>query len=219
MNLSWSAVWDGLPLLLEGALLTVVISVISMALAVVIGMIAAVFSQVPHRTPQVIVRVYVESFRNTPLLIQLFILYFGLPQLGVSLSPFVCGLLALTLYTAAYNVEIFRAGLEAVPVGQQEAARATGLSALQESMYIIVPQALRISFPALGNNLISLVKNSALVSVIGMVELMFVANDISFRNFRTFEIYGTAAVLYVILVLGLTRLLNLIEGRLLSRHP
>jgi His/Glu/Gln/Arg/opine family amino acid ABC transporter permease subunit len=219
MNLSWSAVWEGLPLLLEGAMLTVVISVVAMAFAVVIGMIAAVFSQVPHRLPQAIVRAYVESFRNTPLLIQLFIFYFGLPQIGVSLSPFVCGLLALTLYTAAYNVEIFRAGLEAVPVGQHEAAQATGLSPLQEAMYIIVPQALRISFPALGNNLISLVKNSSLVSVIGMVELMFVANDISFRNFRTFEIYGAAAVLYVILVLGLTRLLNLIEGRLLSRQP
>ena len=189
-----------------------------MGLAVAFGMIAAVMSQLPHAIPRSLVRVYVELFRNTPLLIQLFIFYFGLPQIGISLSPFTCGLLALTLYTAAYNVEIFRSGLEAVPRGQHEAARATGLSPLHEAMHIIIPQALRIAFPALGNNLISLVKNSALVSTIGMVELTFMANDISFQNFRSFEVYGTAAVLYVIIVLGITRVLGLFESRMLTRR-
>lgn len=218
MTLSWSAVWESLPLLLEGAALTILISLLAMALAVVLGMVAAVMSQAPHAIPRGVVRLYVELFRNTPLLIQLFIFYFGLPQIGISLSPFTCGLLALTLYSAAYNVEIFRSGLEAVPRGQREAARATGLSPLQEAGYVIIPQAMRISFPALGNNLISLVKNSALVSTIGMVELTFMANDISFQNFRSFEIYGTAAVLYVIIVLGLTRVLGLFESRMLTRR-
>jgi ABC-type amino acid transport system permease subunit len=164
-----------------------------------------------------LIRAYVEAFRNTPLLIQIFIVYFGLPQLGMKLSPFLSGLSALTLYTAAYNTEIFRAGLEAVPKGQLEAARSTGLSPLQEAVHVITPQAIRISFPALGNNLVSLVKNSSLVSIIGMVELMFVANDISFNNFRSFEIYGAAAVLYVILVLTLTKILNLTESRILLK--
>lgn len=214
MIFSWSAVWEGLPLLLEGAVLTIFISMIAMALAVVVGMTAAVMSQMPHFAPRAIVRSFVELFRNTPLLIQLFIFYFGLPQLGISFSPFVCGVLALTLYTAAYNVEIFRSGLEAVPRGQHEAARATGLSPLQVSVYIIIPQALRISFPALGNNLISLVKNSSLVSVIGTAELTFMANDISFQNFRSFETYGTAVVLYVIIVISLTRVLGYIESRI-----
>jgi His/Glu/Gln/Arg/opine family amino acid ABC transporter permease subunit len=177
----------------------------------------ALLSQLPWRLTRGVVRTYVEIFRNTPLLIQIFIVYFGLPQLGLKFSAFLSGLSALTLYTAAYNTEIFRAGLEAVPKGQHEAARSTGLSALQEAIHVIIPQALRISFPALGNNLVSLVKNSSLVSTIGMVELMFVANDISFNNFRSFEIYGAAAVLYVILVLGLTRILNLTEARLLRR--
>lgn len=218
MNLSWAAIQEILPLLLQGAGLTVVISAVSMALAVALGLLAAMISQMPQAVARGGVRVYVELFRNTPLLIQLFILYFGLPQVGVSLSPLACGLLALTLYTAAYNVEIFRAGLEAVPKGQHEAAQATGLSPLQEARYVIVPQALRISLPALGNNLISLVKNSSLVSVIGMVELTFMANDISFETFRSFEAYGLAAVLYVILVLGLTRILNLMEARLSVRR-
>lgn len=219
MTFSWLAIWQGLPYLLQGAGLTILISAVAMLLALILGMITALLSQLRWPLVRGLTRAYVEVFRNTPLLIQIFIVYFGLPQLGLKLSAFFSGLWALTLYTAAYNTEIFRAGLEAVPKGQHEAARSTGLTPRQEAIYIILPQALRISFPALGNNLVSLVKNSSLVSTIGMVELMFVANDISFNNFRSFEIYGTAAVLYVVLVLGLTRLLNLTEAHLLRKGP
>lgn len=217
MTFSWLAIWQGLPYLLQGAGLTIIISVVAMLLALGLGLAVALISQIPGAIARGLVRAYIETFRNTPLLIQIFIVYFGLPQLGLKLSPFLSGLSALTLYTAAYNTEIFRAGLEAVPKGQHEAARSTGLSPLQEAIHVIIPQALRISFPALGNNLVSLVKNTSLVSIIGMVELMFVANDISFNNFRSFEIYGAAAVLYVILVLTLTRVLNLTEERVLRK--
>ncbi|PYN97867.1 MAG: hypothetical protein DMD89_15510 [Candidatus Rokuibacteriota bacterium] len=211
----WAAIARGLPYLLEGAGLTVMISSVAMVLALVLGLALAAISQAPGPVARRLVAAYVEVFRNTPLLIQIFIVYFGLPQLGVKLSPFLSGLAALVLYAAAYNTEIFRAGLEAVPHGQFEAARSAGLGELQILRYVILPQAVRICFPALGNNLVSLVKNSSLVSTIGMVELMFVANDISFNNFRTFEIYGTAAVMYVVIVLALTRLLRAAEGRLL----
>lgn len=210
----WSAIARGLPYLLEGASLTLLISTVAMVLAVAVGLLLAALSQGPWRGVRGAVAAYVEVFRNTPLLIQIFIVYFGLPQLGLRLSPFLSGLSALVLYAAAYNTEIFRAGLEAVPHGQLEAARSLGLSGPQELAYVVAPQALRISFPALGNNLVSLVKNSSLVSTIGMVELMFVANDISFNNFRTFEIYGTTGILYIALVLLLTRLLRLAEGRM-----
>ncbi len=208
------AIWRGLPYLLEGAGLTIVISAAAMLLAVALGLAVALLSQAGGRPGRALVRAYVEAFRNTPLLIQIFVVYFGLPQVGLRLSPFLSGLSALTLYAAAYNAEIFRAGLEAVPRGQHEAARSTGLSALQTARHVIVPQAIRICLPALGNNLVSLVKNSSLVSTIGMVELMFVANDISFNNFRSFEIYGAAALLYVALVLTLTRALAVVERRL-----
>ena len=210
----WSAVWRGLPYLLQGAGLTVFISGVAMVLAAALGLALAVATQRGGRAVRRLVDAYVELFRNTPLLIQIFIVYFGLPQLGLRLSPFLSGLSALVLYAAAYNAEIFRAGLEAVPKGQHEAALSCGLSPGQALRAVIVPQAVRIAFPALGNNLVSLVKNSSLVSTIGMVELMFVANDISFNNFRTFEIYGAAAVLYVILVLALTRLLRVAETRM-----
>jgi len=211
----WAAIARGLPYLLEGAGLTILISSVAMVLALLLGLALAAISQAPGRVARRLVAAYVEVFRNTPLLIQIFIVYFGLPQLGVKLSPFLSGLAALVLYAAAYNTEIFRAGLEAVPHGQFEAARSAGLGELQILRYVIMPQAVRICFPALGNNLVSLVKNSSLVSTIGMVELMFVANDISFNNFRTFEIYGTAAVMYVVIVVALTRLLRAAEGRLL----
>ncbi len=213
-SFDWTAVWKGLPYLLQGAGLTLLVSGTTMVLALVVGLVMAALTQVPGRLARAVVGVYVEVFRNTPLLIQIFLVYFGLPELGLKLSPFLSGLSALVLYSAAYNTEILRAGLEAVAHGQHEAALSTGLTRAQTLRYVIVPQALRISFPALGNNLVSLVKNSSLVSTIGMVELMFVANDISFNNFRSFEIYGAAAVIYVVIVLGLTRALDVAERRL-----
>jgi polar amino acid transport system permease protein/polar amino acid transport system substrate-binding protein len=210
-------VWKALPYLTEGAVLTVGISFLAMLGALVIGLAFALASQARWRPVRGVVTAYVEVFRNTPLLIQIFFLYFGLPIVLVKLPAFGSGLLALTLYGSAYNCEVFRAGLEAVPHGQREAARSTGLTPWQEARYVIVPQALRISFPALGNNLVSLVKNSSLVSAIGMVELMFVANDISFNNFRSFEVYGAAVAYYMALVLGLSRLLAFLERRVVAR--
>ena len=136
----WGAVGRGLPYLLDGAGLTIFISAVAMFFALVLGMVMAALSQVPGRLIPGLVRAYVEVFRNTPLLIQIFIVYFGLPQLGLRLSPFLSGSSALVLYASAYNTEVFRAGLEAVPWGQHEAALSTGLSGLQTMRYVIVPQ-------------------------------------------------------------------------------
>jgi His/Glu/Gln/Arg/opine family amino acid ABC transporter permease subunit len=214
-SFSFAEVVKALPYLTEGAALTVAISATAMIAGLALGLGMALGSQLRARPLRWAVAAYVEVFRNTPLLIQIFFVYFAMPNLiGLRLPPFLSGLTALALYTAAYNTEIFRAGLEAVPFGQREAARASGLGPWQEMRYVIVPQALRISFPALGNNLVSLVKNSSLVSVIGMVELMFVANDISFNNFRSFEVYGAAAVYYIVLILVLSRALVWTERRL-----
>ncbi|MEO6958436.1 MAG: amino acid ABC transporter permease [Burkholderiaceae bacterium] len=207
-----------LPLLAVGAGLTILVSAAAMILAIVLGMVTAVLSQMPGKWIRRLVRGYVELFRNTPLLIQLFILYFGFPQIGISMSPLACGVLALAIYTGAYNVEIFRAGLEAVPIGQHEAAVATGLSRFQEAFYVIIPQALRISFPSLGNNLVSLVKNSSLVSTIGLADLMFQANEAAYTDFVSFPAYGLAVVLYVVIILLLTRVINRIDRTLTARQ-
>jgi polar amino acid transport system permease protein len=155
----------------------------------------------------------VEVFRNTPLLIQIFIIFFGLPGLGIKLSPYISGLTALVLYVGAYNAEVIRAGLEAVPRGQIEAAKSLGLTGVQTFLYIILPQAFQISLPALGNNWVALVKNSSLVSVIGMVELTWVTFDLNALTFRSFELFGTATIFYLILIFILINILAFVEKR------
>ncbi len=203
-----------LPVLLQGALLTVEVSLLAIALATVLGVAGAAAKMSGARPLQALGSAYVEVFRNTPLLVQIFFLFFGLPRVGIRLSGFHSGLLALALYTGAYNTEVFRAGLEAVPRGLREAASALGLSPWQRFRFVVLPTAVRISLPALGNNFISLVKNSSLVSTIGMVELTFMARDLETWTFRSFDVYGLATLIYLGLVLLLSWLLRGLEARM-----
>ncbi len=212
-QLDLSVVTRNLPLFLKGVFLTCEISLFSIILGLVIGILAAAARTSRFKTLHAIGAVYVEVFRNTPLLIQIFIIFFGLPGLGIKLSPYVSGLTALVLYVGAYNTEVIRAGLEAIPRGQVEAASSLGLTGIQTFLYIILPQAFRISLPALGNNWVALVKNSSLVSVIGMVELTWVASDLNALTFRSFELFGAATVFYLILIFILTHIQNFVEKR------
>jgi polar amino acid transport system permease protein len=178
-----------------------------------IGILAAVGRTSRFKILNLVGAVYVEVFRNTPLLIQIFIIFFGLPGIGIKLSPYVSGLIALVLYVGAYNTEVIRAGLEAVPRGQIEAAKSLGLTGVQTFLYVIIPQTLRISLPALGNNWVALVKNSSLVSVIGMVELTWVALDLNALTFRSFELFGAATIFYLILIFILINIQSYVERR------
>lgn len=207
---------DALPALLRGALLTLQVSALAIALAAAVGVGIAAARTAPLAPLRWLGAAYVEVFRNTPLLVQIFFVFFGLPRVGLRLSPFQSGLLALSLYTAAYNAEVFRAGLEAVPRGLREAAAALGLSSWQRFRHVVLPVAVRISLPALGNNFVALVKNSSLVSAIGMVELTFVARDLEAWTFRSFEVYGMATLLYLALVLLLVWALRNVESRALA---
>ncbi len=207
---------DALPTLLRGALLTLQVSALAIALAAAVGVAVAAARTAPLPPLRWLGAAYVEVFRNTPLLVQIFFVFFGLPRVGLRLSPFQSGLLALSLYTAAYNAEVFRAGLEAVPRGLREAAAALGLSGWQRFRHVVLPVAVRISLPALGNNFVALVKNSSLVSAIGMVELTFVARDLEAWTFRSFEVYGMATLLYLALVLLLVWALRNVESRALA---
>ncbi len=212
-QLDLSVITRNLPLFLKGVFLTVEISFFAIVIGLALGILAAVARISKYKILQLIGAVYVEVFRNTPLLIQIFIIFFGLPGLGIKLSPYVSGLTALVLYVGAYNTEVIRAGLEAIPKGQIEAARSLGLTGVQSFLYIILPQAFRISLPALGNNWVALVKNSSLVSVIGMVELTWVASDLNALTFRSFELFGAATVFYLILIFMLTNIQNFVEKR------
>jgi polar amino acid transport system permease protein len=212
-QLDLSVVIKHLPLFLKGIFLTVEISFFAIVIGLAVGILAAVARTSGLRILQAIGAIYVEVFRNTPLLIQIFIIFFGLPGLGIKLSPYVSGLTALVLYVGAYNTEVIRAGLEAIPRGQTEAAKSLGLTGVQTFLYIILPQAFRVSLPALGNNWVALVKNSSLVSVIGMVELTWVASDLNALTFRSFELFGAATLFYLALIFILTNIQNFVEKR------
>ncbi len=214
MTISLSILPVALPVLLRGALLTLEVSAVAVLIATALGVAGAAMrrSQVPAL--RALGAGYVEVFRNTPLLIQIFLIYFGLPEIGLRLSGFVSGLLALSLYTGAYNTEVFRAGLEAVPRGLREAAAALGLTTWQQFRHIVLPIAVRITLPALGNNFVSLVKNSSLVSTIGIVELTFLARDLETWTFRSFEVYGLATLIYLALLLLVSAGLRTAELRL-----
>lgn len=202
-----------LPLFLKGVFLTVEISFFAILIGLPIGILAAVGRTSRFKILNLVGAVYVEVFRNTPLLIQIFIIFFGLPGIGIKLSPYVSGLIALVLYVGAYNTEVIRAGLEAVPRGQIEAAKSLGLTGVQTFLYVIIPQTLRISLPALGNNWVALVKNSSLVSVIGMVELTWVALDLNALTFRSFELFGAATIFYLMLIFILINIQSYVERR------
>jgi len=212
-QLDFSVVIKNLPLFLKGTFLTVEISFFAIVIGLVIGIFAAAARTSGFKILQIMGATYVEAFRNTPLLIQIFIIFFGLPGLGIKLSPYISGLTALVLYVGAYNTEVIRAGLEAIPKGQAEAANSLGLTGIQTFLYVVLPQAFRVSLPALGNNWVALVKNSSLVSVIGMVELTWVASDLNALTFRSFELFGAATAFYLMLIFILTNIQTFVEKR------
>ncbi|MER9658695.1 amino acid ABC transporter permease [Mesorhizobium sp. M0159] len=151
--------------------------------------------------------VYVEVIRNTPFLVQLFFIFFGLPSIGVRLDPMLAAMLAMTLNMAAYTIEIVGAGLDAVPPGQTEAALALGLRPRQVFIKIVLPQALKVIYPALTSQIVIMMLESAVVSQIAVRELTYEADMLQARTFRAFETYLIVTMVYLILSIGLRRLL------------
>ncbi|TIT10469.1 MAG: amino acid ABC transporter permease, partial [Mesorhizobium sp.] len=151
--------------------------------------------------------VYVEIIRNTPFLVQLFFIFFGLPSIGIRLDPLLAAMLAMTLNMAAYTIEIVGAGLDAVPRGQTEAALALGLRPRQVFVKIVLPQALKVIYPALTSQIIIMMLESAVVSQIAVRELTYEADMLQARTFRAFETYFVVTIVYLLLSMGLRRLL------------
>jgi His/Glu/Gln/Arg/opine family amino acid ABC transporter permease subunit len=160
-----------LPLLLKGAVVTVELSVLAMALAVVAGLVVVLVRLYAGRPFCWLAQAYVEVIRGTPLLIQLFLIYYGLPEFGIRLNPFFAGILGLGLNYAASEAENYRAGIQSIPRGQTEAALALGMSRWQTLRQVVLPQALRVVIPPVTNDFIAMFKDSSIVSVITMVEL------------------------------------------------
>lgn len=205
-----------IPSLMNGLLMTVIVSLISISLAILIGLAGAaarVFNT-PVFAP--IAKGYVEFIRNTPLLVQIFFIFFGLPSLGLKLSVFWSGVVALTVWGGAFNIENFRGGFLAVPKGLREAAFSLGLTRLQYLALVAMPVGLRVSIPSVLNTAISTLKNSAYLQAIGLAELTFVAMDRLSTDFRTLEMFASIGLIYLVLVIGLSVAVRGIE-RVLQR--
>jgi polar amino acid transport system permease protein len=189
------------PLLLDGLLLTLRLSVTSMAIGLLIGTVGAAASVYGTKAMQIFMRCYVEIIRNTPFLIQLFMIFLGLPALGIRLSPDTAAATALTINLGAYASEIIRSGIEAVPNGQIEAGTALGLNRVQIFRLIVIKQAFITIFPALSSQFILLMLGTSVVSAIASEELSATANSIQSRTFRAFEVYFVVTAIYLILAL------------------
>ena len=215
MDLDFSPVWAGWPQLLHGALVTVEITAVSLLLGCVLGLLIGIGRLNPKR--RIVYRLctaYLAAIRGTPLLVQLFIWFFGLPQFGIMLPAFACGMVGLGIYSAAYVSEIVRGAIQSVDRGQMEAARSIGLSSGQAMRSVILPQAIVRMIPPLGNEFIALIKNSALVSLLTIHDLMHEGQKIISVSYRSLEVYLAIAVIYFILT-GLTTLaLGRLELRL-----
>jgi polar amino acid transport system permease protein len=215
MELDFTPVWAGLSDLLRGAAVTVEITAVSLMLGCLLGLLVGIGRLNPkRRVVYGICTAYVAAIRGTPLLVQLFILFFGLPQFGILLPAFACGMMGLGIYSCAYVSEIVRGAIQSIDRGQMEAARSIGLSARQAMSSVILPQAIVRMIPPLGNEFIALIKNSALVSLLTIHDLMHEGQKIISVSYRSLEVYLAIAVMYFVLT-GLTTLaLGRLELRL-----
>ncbi|NTE68273.1 amino acid ABC transporter permease [Agrobacterium tumefaciens] len=185
------------PPLLNGALITIEITLISIIFAMLGGLILAIVRV--HRTPVIstLVVIFVDLMRGTPLLLQIFYIYYVLPLAGLTLGSFTAGVIALSLNYSAYLSEVFRSGINAVPRGQTEAAWSLGLTPRQKLLDIVIPQAIRIVIPSVGNYFVALFKDSALVSTIALAELMRTGQLLAATTYKHFLIYSLVAVFYL----------------------
>ena len=199
MNLDFSVVLTKIPILLEGCVVTLQISFFALLLGMIFGIAGALCRISANRALNSLAFMYVWVIRGTPVMVQLFILYFGLPQLGIKLPSLVAGVLGLAINTGAYVTEIIRAGIQAVDKGQMEAALSVGMSFRQAMVRIIGPQATKICIPPLVNQFIMTLKNSSIASLVTITELFRTGEQIIYTTFRSFEVYMAVAVLYLLM--------------------
>ena len=209
-----SLIIESLPLLGIGALVTIEITAVAVAIGTMFGLFVGVAELSRYWYFRVPAKVYVDFIRGTPLLVQIFIIYFALPIiLGVRVEPFVAAVAACSINSGAYVAEIFRAGIQSIDKGQMEAGRSLGMSWTQTMIHIIIPQAFRRIIPQLGNEFIAMLKDSSLVSVIGFEELTRKGQLIIASTYGSLEIWTAVAIIYLIMTLSITRFVAFLEKR------
>ena len=214
MSFNFDLVVSSVPLLLMGAGITIKITVLSVALGILIGLFMWIARICRIRLFRMIAAVYVDFFRGTPLLVQIFLVYFALPLLtGQRSDPYVAAISACGLNSGAYVAEIFRSGIQSIDKGQMEAGRSLGMTWVQTLRYIVVPQAFKRVIPQLGNEFIALLKDSSLVSVIGFEELTRRGQLIIAKTYASVEIWTCVAIIYLVMTLTISRFVAYLEWR------
>jgi len=214
MNFDFDLIINSIPLLLLGAGVTLQITLLSVGFGLFIGMFMGIARLSKIWAVKMVATVYVDFIRGTPLLVQIFLMYFALPVVtGQRIDPFVAAVTACSINSGAYIAEIFRGGIQSIDKGQMEAGRSLGMSWPQTMRYIILPQAFKRIIPPLGNEFIAMLKDSSLVSVIGFEELTRRGQLIIARTYGSFEIWMTVAFLYLIMTLTISRLVDYLERR------
>ena len=211
--MNWEFIEKYLPMYEKAALLTVKIGIVGILFAILVGLICAAVQYYKVPVLRWIVTVYVELSRNTPLLVQLFFIYYGFPKIGIRMSAELCGVVGLAFLGGSYMAESFRSGLESVEPIQSESAISLGMNSRQVLGYVILPQAIKSVLPSLVNEFISLLKNTTLIASIGLVDILSVGQRIQARTYRAFEPFFAIAVFYYVLVLGLSFLGKALEKK------
>ncbi len=205
---------ESLPMLMQGLMLTLQLSAVSLFFAMIIGIVASLMGMSKNIVLRGINRVLVAVVRGTPLLVQAFFIYFGITGLlNIRITAFLAGVIALSFNAGGYLSEIFRGGIQAVDPGQREAARSLGLSAAQTTWRIIIPQAIRICIPSVVNQWCITIKDTSIISVIGLAELTNAGDAIISRTYRSFEVWIMVGVLYFIVIWLLTKLARFVEKK------
>ena len=205
---------QSLPYLIQGALITIEITLMAVGIGFFIGLFAGIARICRIKALRIIATIYADCIRGTPLLVQIFLIYFALPMLiHTQINPFVAAVTACAINSGAYVSEIFRAGIQAIDQGQFEAGRSLGLSWWQTMYYIILPQAFHNILPPLGNEFITMLKDSSLVSVIGFEELTRRGQLIIAQTYASFEIWMTVAALYLIMTLAIAQFVSFMEHK------
>lgn len=215
MALDFSIIPGIMPALLVGTRLTIQLAFVAVVIGLVIGSFVGIGRVGGNRVVRILTGIYVDFIRGTPLLVQLFLVYFGLPSLiGRPVPPFTAAIAAMGINSGAYVAEIVRAGIQSIDRGQMEAARSVGLTYSQSMRYIIFPQAFRRIIPPLGNEFIAMLKDSSLVSVIALEDLLRKGQVVITRTFRPFEVYMVVALIYLVMTLAISGLVAWSEKRL-----
>lgn len=213
MDIKVDLIINSLPILLKGAWITLQMSVLAIVTGTILALILAIFLLSGKRLLDVPTRIFINLMRGIPFIIQIFIVYYSFSSFGIEIPAFASGVLAMALNTAAFQAEIIRAGIESIPKGQNEAAFALGLSKRQAMVRIIIPQVFVKIVPSITNELITLLKNSSLVSVIAVVDLTRVGQQIVSSSFRPAEIYIAVAMLYFLMNLAISQASRFIERK------